>query len=198
VTAPSSGSGPEARNAHGDALWSRLRELEHRQAIADLYSSYAWLIDRHNWESVADEIFTEDAVLDLGAAIPSAVGRTAIRETFAGFGRLLEGTAHFITNVRVDELLEDRATTQAYFQSFHWSAETAGAPTRPVDFVGAGVYLDELRLEGGRWWIARRRRRNLGPSPLALGVVPPSHQEALREWGGEPDHDRTPQQRKEH
>jgi ketosteroid isomerase-like protein len=162
-------------------------DMRDRQAVADVYVMYAWLVDCGEWDRVAEEIFTEDAEMSLGTGEPTR-GRAAIRRAFERVAEELEGTAHFVTNVRVVLSGDGRALAQAYFQSYHW---TRGAvPTtlpREADFVGIGVYLDEFRKERDGWRIARRRRRNLGPSPLGHGAMPPSMSRLLPGWGGSRD-----------
>jgi 3-phenylpropionate/cinnamic acid dioxygenase small subunit len=171
-----------------EALLDRLTALEDQLAISDVYAHYAWLLDSRRWDLVPEEIFAADAELSLGTGMATSRGREEIRANFEAMLPDLEGTAHFFTNVRVDLNGDGTAAAQAYFQSFHWAEETAdGGPRRPVDFVGAGVYFDDLRKDPEGWRIFRRRRRNLGPGPLGFGVLPPGFEKRMVGWGGSRD-----------
>jgi ketosteroid isomerase-like protein len=169
-------------------LAGRLEELEDRLAVAAVYTHYAWLLDSRDWARVADEIFAADGELNLGTGMPTEKGRDAIRAAFDRLMSEVEGTAHYFTNVDVHVHGGRTASARAYFQSFHWSMDTVeDGPMRGIDFLGSGVYLDELRKDPEGWRILRRRRRNLGPGPLGLGTLPPSMTRLLQGWGGSPD-----------
>lgn len=168
-----------------EQLAARVDELERRQAVADVYAHYAWLLDSRQWVLAADEIFAEDAELSLGTGMATSKGRAAIRASFDSMLPDLEGTAHYFTNIMVTIEPDGTANGRAYFQSYHWAMETADAGTRrAIDFVGSGVYLDRLREYPEGWRIFDRKRRNLGPSPLALGALPPGFAKRMTGWGG--------------
>jgi hypothetical protein len=164
-------------------LERRVGELENRQAILDVYVTYAWLQDCERLDELVDQVFAVDAELSLGTGMPTHRGHDAIRQSLTIRGEL-EGTAHYFTNFEIT-VTGDQARARAYFQSFHWTRETAsGGPGRPTDFVGAGVYLDEFRREPPGWRITKRERRNLGPGPLGHGQVPSGFARHLQGWGG--------------
>lgn len=149
----------------------RLAAIEDRLAIADLYARYLWLVDNREWEEIATEIFAPEGELSFGAA-GTARGPAEIGEVFAREMSRLEGTAHYLTNLVVEFPSPGRATSRSYIQSFHWGRRRDAEASRPADFVGVGVYRDELVERDGRWWVVARRRSNLGPSPVGLGSPP--------------------------
>jgi hypothetical protein len=154
------------------SLASRLDALEDRRAIDDLYYNYLWLLDGRLWQRLADEVFAPDAELVLGGH-DTLRGREAIAAVLARKMGVLQATAHYYTNL-VAELAGGSATARGYIQSWHWAEDaTPGEPVAPTDFIGIGAFVDELRKDDGRWWIIRRRRQNLGPSPVGFGELPP-------------------------
>src|SRR5262249_11294527 len=99
------------------------------------------------------------------------VGRDAIRAFFDASAPL-DGSAHYVSNflVTVDG---DTATSRCYYQSWHWFPSTAEfGVLRPVDFVGVGIYDDELRRTPDGWRITRRRMRTLGTGSIGIGMPP--------------------------
>jgi hypothetical protein len=147
------------------------------------YTHYGWLIDSGQWARIAEDIFAEDAIQDLGSGMVRH-GRPEIHEGFADAVSKLEGTAHYFTNVHAEVTGDGAATSRAYLQTWHWTTETADAgPSRNADFIGVGVYHDDLRLLPEGWRIVHRRRRMLGPSPLGLGALPPIFAQRMAGWG---------------
>lgn len=146
------------------------QEPTDREQIADLLNAYATYIDKGEAEGLAREVFSADAVVDLGYGAwdsPEEIVRQ-----FASEIELFEGTAHVLSNLTV-KLDGDSARSSIYVTAWHWNREEGADPTRPVDFVTVGVYLDELRRLQAGWRIVRRRFRRLGPSAIALGSLPP-------------------------
>jgi hypothetical protein len=174
-------------DAEIDGLRRELAELRLHHELWQVYVRYAWLMDSGQHEAAVTEIFTEDAELSLGADQPSSVGRAAQLERLSRVDGILEGTAHFVTNLHAVLNDDGTASTRVYVQSYNWAHASSGERLRTVDFVGIGVYLDDLRHSPEGWRIYRRRRRNLGPSPLGHGSMPPAMSAMLPAWGGDRD-----------
>ena len=155
---------------NGDLL-ARLAALEDRRAIDDLYYEYLWVLDNREWRQLVETFFAEDAIMDLSGGDVTC-GRDAIADVLATKMGTLRATTHYYTNLVV-RLAGDIAQSRGYVQSWHWNPETGDPePLPPVDFVCVGAFEDELVRRDGRWWISRRRRRSLGPTPLGFGTLP--------------------------
>ena len=121
-----------------------------RLAVQDVIIRYAQLLDTGQTHRVAEEIFTEDAVIDYGAPNP-VTGRAAIAAFFAGFSDML-GTSHNLSNFIVD-ITGDTAHCLSHCMAWHWSKRD-GAPIAPADFVAVGGY--EGPVASGRRKVAHR------------------------------------------
>lgn len=140
-------------------------------AISGLLVHYAYCLDSRQYRRMADEVFAPEATDDHGMGIWD--GREAIAAAFEKMMPQYVATGHVFTNHRIS-ITGDTARCSAYVSGWHW-LDTPGAPTvRPADFLILGVYLDDLERRSGRWWVVRRRYRNLGPSALASGQLPDS------------------------
>lgn len=185
---PKRGRGEDGMNDI-EQLRARVEELEDRIAIRDMYTLYCWLCDNKDWERVGTDIFSADAEESHGDGMETKHGGPVIAASFAAMGVGMAETAHYISNVTIDLKGDGTANAQAYIEGYHWTEETAAAgPARPADFIGVGIYMDELRKEPAGWRITRRRRRNLGPGPVGLGAVPPGLAKQLQGWGGDRSH----------
>lgn len=140
-----------------------------RELIAETLYAYATCIDKGEPEGMAREVFARDAVVDLGYGVWD--GPEEIVRQFAAEIETFDGSAHVLTNMRVD-LDGDTASSSIYVTAWHWNKAEGADPGRPVDFVTVGVYLDKLRREAAGWRIVHRRFRRLGPSAIALGALP--------------------------
>jgi hypothetical protein len=154
------------------------------EAIARIaYVHYAWLLDSGQWARVGEEVFALDSVQDIGSGMVRTGRREiqrALNDTFSD----LHGTAHYVTNISVELTSDTTANSRAYLQTWHWGSDDGdGAGIRAADFVGVGVYLDEVRLEPEGWRITHRRRRLLGPGPIGFGSVPDNFADRVRGLG---------------
>jgi hypothetical protein len=100
--------------------------VEDRMDIQELLVRYGYLLDTFQFERIAPEIFTEDAVLNYGTG--DVVGREAIDAFFGQFRAALDGISHNITNFIVD-VEGDTARALSRNTGWHWHAfmEPAGA-----------------------------------------------------------------------
>ena len=147
---------------------------ELRFAILDVLHTYCELIDDRQYREMAHLVFTEDARESHGLGMPTLHGRREIEEFFARVLAPFEGMMHTISNTRVRVVGEDEVHATSRFIAFHWLTSTALIPDRPADLISTGIYLDEFVLTPDGWRVASRKRRNVGPSPVAVGGLPTS------------------------
>lgn len=118
---------------------------------------YCLFIDEGRVDDFAD-IFTLDAVLEEGAT--PIHGREAIRTLAAAVVSRYRSTSHHLSNVRMERIAEDRLSATSYVYAWH-------EPVEPGEDLHIWArYVDELRLEEGRWKIAKRRLEVAGDRGL--------------------------------
>jgi uncharacterized protein (TIGR02246 family) len=92
---------------------------DNRQAITDLFFAYAAHFDRNEPDLVA-ALFTDDATIDYGPAMPPLRGRAEIASRVAaGLNEIFEATSHHISNVSITFGGDDTATGVAYVYAWH-------------------------------------------------------------------------------
>ncbi|MCP9485705.1 MAG: nuclear transport factor 2 family protein [Gaiellaceae bacterium MAG52_C11] len=100
-------------------LTAAIRELEDRQAIAELIHAYCDHFDRNEPEAVA-ALFTKDATLDYGPEAATIVGSDAIAATIAvGLEQTFAATSHHVSNVRISFDAPDAARGVTYLYAWH-------------------------------------------------------------------------------
>jgi hypothetical protein len=148
-----------------------LEELLAREAIRDTLAKYNVSGDRLKVDDFA-ECFTQDGVIESERAPGDLIfrysGREAIRAWQARWLTREPGqdtvhgasfVRHHLATSKIDLTGPDSATARTY-----WSAWSDIGPDH------AGLYLDDFRLEDGKWLIARRRVRRDWQSPDSLFV----------------------------
>lgn len=143
-----------------------LRGLSDRFAIEERLFLYGQYLDTKRAERVADEVFTEDAVLIFGSA--SLEGRDAIHAHVMEYAASVSATSHNIDNVIV-AVDGDRARAVSRVMAFHWFDLPGADPLRPTDLLSVGGYEDDLVRTSDGWRITRRRGHNFG---TGAGAVP--------------------------
>jgi 3-phenylpropionate/cinnamic acid dioxygenase small subunit len=141
------------------------------EQIRDLLYHYAFCIDARQVQRLR-EVFSTNVTASYGYGERGEWH--GIDELVAGIGAQVdtfEGTAHMISNVRV-EFEGERAKSTSYASGWHWMRDSGGDPERPADFLFTCVYVDDLRREPLGWRIVRRRVHRLGPSALTVGALP--------------------------
>jgi len=144
---------------------------EDAEAIRDLLHHYSFCVDSRR-PGRLDEVFAESVEARYGYGEDGVWhGVAAVIDGIEGLLAPLAGTAHMLSNVRV-EATGDAATSSAYVSAWHW-VEAPGGPTeRPADFLFTCAYLDDLERREEGWRIVRRRLRRLGPTALTAGTMP--------------------------
>ena len=131
-------------------------QSDDRQAITDLFFAYAWHFDRNEPESVA-ELFTDDAIIDYGPAVPPIRGREAIVPRIApGLDEIFEATSHHISNVSITFDGEDSAAGVAYVYAWHRYRDGS-----PDGYLWA-QYHNRFRLTAEGWRISELVLRAAG------------------------------------
>lgn len=130
-------------------LEARLRRLEDRDAIHQLFIDYGRHLDAGDFEAYA-ELFAEDGEVLLGP-MGRAKGRTRIRTLMRQIHEGRTGASyHIISSPRVT-LDGDTATSEVMWTVVQRNPD--GKPTLSM----IGRHLDNLVREDGAWRIARRR-----------------------------------------
>lgn len=145
-----------------------LQMLADRVAIEQCLYRYAHLIDAMQYHRVAEEVFTEDGIIDFGGA--RSVGREAIHAQCMSYQGALLGCSHNVTNV-VIEVDGDEARAASRILAWHWFAIPGADPLRPTDLLAVGAYEDRLRRTADGWRIHERRGLNFGTG-VGVGQVP--------------------------
>lgn len=127
---------------------SIVRRLAAESAVGQVILRYAHGLDRRDFAMVW-ECFLPDARVE-GTSFGGPV-RTYLPRLLDGV-RAYPRTMHFVGN-QLREVDGDRARTESYAIAHHF----ADAQGRREALVMGVRYLDELRLDGGRWRIAARR-----------------------------------------
>ena len=92
---------------------------ENRQAITDLFFAYAWHFDRSE-PDLGAALFTDDATIDYGPAMPPLHGRAEIGSRVAtGLSEIFEGTSRHISNVSTTFDGDETAAGVAYVYAWH-------------------------------------------------------------------------------
>ena len=124
------------------------KEMADRQAIADLFSEYAWALDAKDWDLLR-QVFHEDASLTLELTGADTVGPIAPGAEVVGFiSSTSEGQddqrRHVLTNLRYESEGEQDAVVTATLTLL----VTADGE---LSVQSTGVFRTELVLEAGRW-----------------------------------------------
>ncbi|TMC51286.1 MAG: nuclear transport factor 2 family protein [Chloroflexi bacterium] len=119
--------------------------LTDREAIRELRARYTHYYDDRRLDDFL-ELFTEDAVLQLGILGP-ARGREQMRRSLEGPMREAAFAVHFTSDEITEFTGDDEAVGRARF-SIHYG--------RRPNIEGAGTYHDVYRRTEGRWRFASR------------------------------------------
>lgn len=140
----------------------RLRELEDRNEIRQIFVDYARCLDSGNHAGYA-ALFASDGVMvaQLGEAVgPAAIEATLDEHLGPAVRGHLPQAIHVMNNQQID-LHGDTATTTVIW--FYLTTDPDGVPT----VLQAGRYVDDLVREHGVWKIARHDiSRIMGRSPM--------------------------------
>lgn len=122
----------------------RLRALEDRVEITELFHAYAFHFDRNEPESVV-ALFTDDATVDYGPEVAPIAGRAALlAQVTTGLRDIFAATSHHITNVSI-HLDGDTANAVAYVYAWHHTRDDA-----PDGYLW-GQYHTEVRRTDDGW-----------------------------------------------
>jgi predicted SnoaL-like aldol condensation-catalyzing enzyme len=124
--------------AQATSVEQRLKALEAGEAARTILARYAKAVDAQSVEGIR-ELLADDVVLDVGHAVE---GADAVTEFFAkAFKDDPAEKSHFITNIDVRRLDDDRASVETYFL---W---TAADDT--TSLLGWGTYAHEVVVQDG-------------------------------------------------
>jgi len=165
----------EAEPTRLELLQQRVRELEDREAIRQIFVDYARYLDSGDFDGYAS-LFASNGVLV--ASLGEAVGPSGVRELLGKYRsvaktRDLPKAVHVMNNE--DIVLDgDRATAKVLW--FYLTTDADRAPT----VLQAGRYTDDLVRENGVWKLARHDiSRIMGRAPF--DPAPPTRLDAIEE-----------------
>jgi hypothetical protein len=159
-------AGEPATAAADDDTSARLRRLEDREQIHQLFMDYKRVLDGKDFSAYA-ALFAEDG--EFVAIDGGARGRAAIEAMVAAMpgtdllGATVGDDFHLVLNpqIQLDPGNPDRARAQST-----WAYVVKGAAGEPV-LAKLGHYDDELVREGGTWRFLRREAPMDIPAPMA-------------------------------
>ena len=131
-----------------------LNEIGDRLEIQDVYARYVHAVDRADYETLADRVFTSDASFDYSQANGPVLSWDELRaiDMFGGNG--FEHIFHITSNLVVD-FDESRASATCCSKTFNpWARDVDGRAT--AFQVHGTYYAVVVRTERG-WRIASRR-----------------------------------------
>ena len=139
----------------GSPSEDRLRDLEDKQAIAEVLHAYCAYLDRMDLDELA-ALFTADCIVDYGPeARLQSHGAGGLHHDLARMWRWAR-TSHHLSNVIVT-LDGDGEHAGAISYVIAWHERPDGSTATMM-----GQYQDRLVREDGRWRISRRRQVLIG------------------------------------
>ncbi|MDA7852158.1 nuclear transport factor 2 family protein [Porticoccaceae bacterium] len=140
------------------SLEQRIQNIEDRQALQELVSSYLIALD--NAADVEQVLccFSEDAVFDMTALdYPTFKGMAALRELFTGAFASMSHSAHYATNFKIDSLEENSASARTH-------AMGMGIPLEGGSVLFYVQYHLEFQRINQRWKMSSLRGEPLMPA----------------------------------
>lgn len=140
------------------SLEQRIQNIEDRQALQELVSSYLIALD--NAADIEQVLccFSEDAVFDMTALdYPTFKGMTALRELFTGAIASMNHSAHYATNFKIDSLEENSASARTH-------AMGMGIPLEGGSVLFYVQYHLEFQRINQRWKMSSLRGEPLMPA----------------------------------
>jgi hypothetical protein len=154
---------------------STVRQIPDEEAIRRVLVRYCQLVDARDAVGIAREVFTEDAIDNMGFFGAPAEGRSGIEAMFTRSNLTTEASAHFISNWIID-VDGDTAHANTYVTGWTWLRSSSHlGRLRPADFVSTGNYVDEFRRTEEGWRIMRRDFLPLGPGSVGIGSLPSAY-----------------------
>lgn len=150
------------------SLEARVRRIEDRQALQDLFHGYLFAVDSLTDLDGMLGLFTEDVTFDLRPiGLPCLEGHEGLRQFFSDVFGYMSHHAHYGTNFTVRRLDGDTASAWAY---------VIGMGVRDGVQVTLHVkyFLDYVRTPAG-WKISRFSEAPILPMPDSLTQVHPGH-----------------------
>ena len=140
------------------SLEQRIQNIEDRQALQELVSSYLIALD--NAADIEQVLccFSEDAVFDMTALdYPTFKGMAALRELFTGAFASMSHSAHYATNFKIDSLEENSASARTH-------AMGMGIPLEGGSVLFYVQYHLEFQRINQRWKMSSLRGEPLMPA----------------------------------
>lgn len=128
--------------------------LDHH-AIVQLTHDYCWALDTHDWDSLRTDVFTADAVTDLGGGGQRGIDEIVDRVSTAL--SVFDVTQHQVAThqIRIDG---DTATGRCYLHAQHVRRDANDDGSDENLLIGARYEDNYVRTDAG-WRIAERAIR---------------------------------------
>lgn len=140
------------------SLEQRIQNIEDRQALQELVSSYLIALDNAADVEQVLRCFSEDAVFDMTALdYPTFKGMAALRELFTGAFASMSHSAHYATNFKIDSLEENSASARTH-------AMGMGIPLEGGSVLFYVQYHLEFQRINQRWKMSSLRGEPLMPA----------------------------------
>lgn len=160
------------------ALKTVLQQIQDRFAIQDLMAKFCHMVDTRILETLTDEIFTADAILDY--KFKRCVGRDEIHNFYNSFDDLILGTSHTVANPLI-QINGDTAIALHRVMGVHWHKQNSDkVEVRAADEIMIAGYQDRLRREPAGWRISERIIVQFGAG-LGAGTATAPFDEVMKE-----------------
>lgn len=147
------------------SLEERVRILEDRLALQDLFHNYCFAVDSLSDLDGMLSLFTEDVTFDLtGINLPRLQGHAGMREFFTGVFEYMTHHAHYGSNFSLRHLDAESASAWAYVTGMGRSRDGSTV------LVHVKYLLDFVRTGAG-WKISRFAEGAMMPLPDSLTQI---------------------------
>jgi ketosteroid isomerase-like protein len=132
------------------------------QEISELMYDYGYYVDINDADKLA-ALFTEDCTVTYAVGF-GASSLEEYRRLLGSIGDYFAGTAHYVTNLKIDLIDDSHARVRAMVVAWHRYMRE-----RP-DSHWMGYYFNEVRRVDGTWLIHKLEMRTVG---MAHHHLPP-------------------------
>lgn len=146
-SAPAGAQDTAGANARLDALDARIGRLEDMNAVERLQQTYGYLVDKSQWEPLA-ELFSQDGTLEIGGRGVYTGRERVLAYMQTGFGQDGHGAGQLMNHMQFQPIVDiSEDGTRARLRSRAYVMSNGG--------WGLPLYENEFVKEDGVWKISR-------------------------------------------